>query len=142
MFEMQVRTLLFKVSYVIKLTGENYYHTSMNFWRLIIYKSYTWIYTHEHFIVHNFRVGIDFSVCMCVMPILHVRIIWACKHACYLVQPVYFIQNAQNRRGKQHMETCRVFEDMSVTSMGETTTCDCQKNIYAKKKTKKKMWKK
>lgn len=36
------------------------------------------------------------------------------------------------------METCRVFEDMSVTSMRETTTCDCQKNIYAKKKLKKK----
>lgn len=41
---------------------------------------------------------------------------------------------AQHRRGKQHMETCRVFVDMSVTSMRETTTCDCQKNIYAKKK--------
>lgn len=28
------------VSYVIELTGKNYYHTSMNFWR-IIFRSYT-----------------------------------------------------------------------------------------------------
>lgn len=40
------------------------------------------------------------------------------------------------------METCRVFVDMSVTSMRETTTCDCQKNIYAKKKKQKKNVKK
>lgn len=44
-------------------------------------------HTHEHFIVHNFRVGIAFSVC--VMPILHVRIIWACKHAYVIWFSVY-----------------------------------------------------
>lgn len=36
------------------------------------------------------------------------------------------------------MEICRVCVDMLVISMREMIVCDCQKNIYVKKKLKKK----